>query len=108
MDAIEVTVTCGSTDEARQIMRAAVEARLAACAQTWPVESCFRWGGEVANDREHLVLLKTIDSHFDALCELIRSRHSYELPAIVAVPLAASGPGYLDWLAESTGDGDAS
>lgn len=84
-------------------MRAAVEARLAACAQTWPVESCYRWQGEIADDREHLVLFKSSDAHFSALCELIRSHHSYALPAIAAVAVATAGPGYLDWLMESTG-----
>lgn len=103
MHAIEVTVTCGSVDEARRIMRAAVEARLAACAQTWPVESCYRWEGAIADDHEHLVLFKSADAHFSALCELIRSHHSYDVPAIAAVAVAAAGPGYLDWLVESTG-----
>lgn len=102
MDAIEVTVTCGSADEARRIMHAAVDARLAACGQTWQIESCFRWDGEIADELEQIVVLKTVDRHFGALCELIRALHSYELPAIAAVPLAATGPGYDDWLAAST------
>jgi periplasmic divalent cation tolerance protein len=101
---IDVTVTCGSADEAVAIIEAVVGARLAACGQTWPLTSRYRWRGETAVDEEHLVLLKTIDSHFDAICDVIRSHHSYELPAITAVPLSQTGPGYLEWLVESTQD----
>lgn len=99
---VEVTVTCASADEATSIARAIVEARLAACAQTWPIASCYRWDGAVVDDREHIVLLKTLDTCFDAICTTIRELHSYELPAIVMVPLGGWGPGYLEWLTEST------
>jgi periplasmic divalent cation tolerance protein len=99
---IEVTVTCASADEARTIIRAVVEARLAACGQTWPITSCYRWQGDVADGDEHLLLLKTLAVHFDAICEVIRSHHSYELPAIAAIPVSHAGPGYIEWIAGST------
>lgn len=102
MDAIEVTVTCGSVDEAQSIGRAVVEARLAACAQTWPVFSCYRWQGNVEEEQEYVLLLKTVASHFEQVCETIVALHSYDLPAIVAVPVAHAGPGYDGWLADST------
>ena len=99
---IDVTVACGSADEARAIIRAVVDARLAACGQTWPITSCYRWRGEIAVDGEHLLLFKTLAEHFDAICAVIRANHSYELPAIAAVPLSRAGPGYVDWIVEST------
>ncbi|WP_420638887.1 divalent-cation tolerance protein CutA [Candidatus Poriferisocius sp.] len=101
MNPIEVTVTCATADEARTIMEAVVGRRLAACAQTWPIESCFRWDGDIDHDREHLVLMKTTDACFEAVCAAIAELHSYDLPAIAALPLSHCGPGYEEWLAES-------
>ena len=101
MTPVEVTVTCASADEADNIIRAALEKRLAACCQTWPIRSCYRWEGKIETDEEHLLLLKTAEEHFEAICELIRSLHSYDLPSIVMIPLAATGPGYLEWLEDS-------
>ena len=83
-------------------MKAAVEGRLAACGQTWPIRSCYRWAGRVVNDEEHVLLLKSVDVHFGAVCDVIRSLHSYDLPSIVMIPLEGYGPGYLEWLLEAT------
>lgn len=99
---VEVTVTCGSLDEANAVMRAAVDARLAACAKTWPVTSTYRWQGEVHTDDEHLVVLTTTAGCFDALTQCIGSVHSYDLPTITMVPVRAVGPGVAEWIEEST------
>ena len=84
-------------------MTAVVERRLAACGQTWPIRSCYRWAGKVVDDEEHVLLLKSVDAHFGAVCGVIRSLHSYDLPSIVMIPLEGYGPGYLEWLLEATG-----
>ena len=105
---VEVTVSCGTVEEADAIGRSAVERRLAACSQTWPMRSCYRWNGTVVQDHEHVLLMKTVDIHFQELCNLIRSIHSYELPSIVMIPLEGCGPGYLDWLLEAAGVSDQS
>ena len=102
MKPVEITVTCAGEDEAVRIMRHAVEHRLAACGQTWPIRSCYRWEGTVVSDQEYVLLLKSVDSRFEALCEAIRSLHSYELPSIVMIPLEGTGKGYLEWMLDST------
>ena len=103
MNPVEITVTCGTVEEASQIMHAVVEQRLAACGQTWPIRSCYRWAGKVVTDEEHILLMKSVDMHFSAVCKVIRLLHSYELPSIVMIPLTGYGPGYLEWLLEATG-----
>ncbi|HSL75122.1 MAG TPA: divalent-cation tolerance protein CutA [Ilumatobacteraceae bacterium] len=102
MEPVEVTVTCASAEEASTIGRQAVERRIAACAQRWPITSCYRWEGEVVEDEEWLLLLKSSADHFDAICALVGELHSYELPGIVMLPVAAVGFGYEAWLREST------
>ena len=103
MKPVEITVTCGSAEEAGRIMHAVVEQRLAACGQTWPIRSCYRWQGGVVTDEEHVLLMKSVDVHFGAICEVIALLHGYELPSVVMIPLTGHGPGYLDWLLEATG-----
>ena len=102
MKPVEITVTCASAAEADSIMQSLVAKRLAASGQTWPIKSCYRWDGEVVTDDEHVLLLKTIDAHFNEICDIIRSVHSYELPSIVMIPIIDAGRGYMDWLLAST------
>ena len=102
MKLVHLTVSCATAAEAEQIMQEALNARLAACGQTWPIKSCYRWKDEVVHAAEHILLLKTIDSHFDAICKLIRSLHSYDLPSIMTVPVEECEPEYLDWILDST------
>jgi len=101
--AIEVTVTCASADEAAVIAQSVVDAGLAACAKSWPVASTFRWNGAVESADEHLLVLTTVVGRFDEVCERVGALHSYELPAITAVPVHAFGPGVAEWIVESTG-----
>jgi periplasmic divalent cation tolerance protein len=100
---IEVEVNCPDVDTARAIGRAAVEAGLAACANLVAgVESVYLWEGRVESDPEVALRLKTRLAVFDRLCALIGRMHPYDLPAIVALPVLASGPGYAAWLEEGT------
>ena len=103
MKPVEITVTCSSAEEASRIMHVVVERRLAACGQTWPIRSCYRWAGQVVTDEEHVLLMKSVDVHFRAICEVVRELHSYELPSIVMIPLDGYGPGYLAWSLEAMG-----
>lgn len=102
MTPVEITVTCASADEARSIVARLVAARLVACGQFWPIASCYVWNGAVVDDDEHLLVLKSRAELFDRICVEVRALHSYELPAIVMLPIAAAGPGYLAWLADAT------
>ena len=97
---MEIQVTCGSAEEAAAIARALVEARLVACAQAVPIQSVFVWDGEVQNDDEVLLLLKTRADRFDAIAEFVTEHHSYDLPAITAVTLGGTRA-YLAWVDSS-------
>ncbi|WP_296644001.1 divalent-cation tolerance protein CutA [Roseinatronobacter sp.] len=104
-DLIEVEVTCPDADSARQIARAALEARLVACANILPgLESLFHWQGLIDSESEVLVRMKAPAGQFDALCHVIAAHHPYELPAITALPLTAIGPGVAEWVATECQD----
>ena len=54
------------------------------------------------HDEEHPMLIKTTRERYPALEAAIRANHPYELPEIVALPLTAGLPAYLDWVAAET------
>jgi periplasmic divalent cation tolerance protein len=98
-----VLVTCSSAKEAERITRALVNARLAACGNILrtPIRSVYRWKNKVESAREVLLLLKTSRGRFTKLQASIKRLHSYEVPEIIAIPVAAGSPAYLAWLSES-------
>ena len=103
MTAIAVVTTVATRKEARELARALVEARLAACAQISRIESIYPWKGAIEHGKEYRVLFKTIDDHYPAVERAIRELHSYELPCVVALPVAAGHLPFLDWIAGETG-----
>jgi len=102
-DKIVVLVTCGSAREARRIARALVERRLAACANILaaPVGSVYRWKGKVESAREFLLVIKSSRRNFTAIEKAVRALHSYDVPEIVALPIAVGSRDYLAWIADS-------
>lgn len=102
-DKIVVLVTCGSAKEAQRIARALVEARLAACGNILeaPVHSIYRWKGKVESAREYLLIIKTSRRRFAALGDAVKRLHSYDVPEIISLPVAAGSTAYLNWIATS-------
>jgi periplasmic divalent cation tolerance protein len=102
-DKIVVLVTCGSAKEARKIARALVEQRVAACVNILqaPVLSIYRWKRKAESAKEVLLVIKTTRRRFAALQRAVRSLHSYDVPEIIALPIADGAHGYLTWIADS-------
>ena len=99
---IVVLITAPSAAEARTLADRLVEENLAACVQILaPMESVYRWKGQVESAAEVLLLVKTLETHFKELETRVRAVHSYETPEIVAIPVTAISSPYLEWLVES-------
>jgi periplasmic divalent cation tolerance protein len=98
-----VLVTCGSRSEARKIARLVVKARLGACVNilSAPVESVYRWRGKVESANEFLLVMKTTKARFSKLRDAILKAHSYDVPEVVALPIACGSTKYLAWIAKS-------
>ncbi|MEM3086811.1 MAG: divalent-cation tolerance protein CutA [Halobacteria archaeon] len=99
---VEVFVTAGTPAEARRLARALVERRLAACVNLHPVRSVYRWKGKVEEAREVALTAKTTRASFPALRAAILELHSYEVPCILALPVAEGHAPYLQWVRSST------
>lgn len=88
---------------AEKLARQLVEARAAACvSQLAPCISTYRWKNNIETSTEVPLLIKTTRAAYPRLEKLIREAHPYELPEIIAVPLTAGLPAYMDWIAVET------
>ncbi|MDG4648261.1 divalent cation tolerance protein CutA [Roseibacterium sp. SDUM158017] len=100
---IHVTTTCATLDDARALARAALEARLAACANVTPgIVSLFHWQGEVQEETEVALTFKTTEARRGALVALIARAHPYDLPVITWDEVAAT-PEAAGWCQDETG-----
>jgi periplasmic divalent cation tolerance protein len=102
-DVATVTITFGSAEEAEATAAALVEARLAACAQVWPISSTYRWQGEVERAAEHRLEAKTLATKLPELEAFVRERHSYEIPEIIAHATSFASETYAQWVRENVG-----
>jgi periplasmic divalent cation tolerance protein len=94
-----VLVTAPGLEVARGLARALVEAKLAACVNLVPgVRSVYRWKGEVQEDEEVLLVVKTRAERGAALAERIRDLHPYDLPEVLELAAVGGSPAYLDWV----------
>jgi len=87
---------------ANELAAALVTGKLAACVQISEVASHYVWKGAAAREKEFLLAAKIRRADFDAVAAAIRALHSYELPEIIATPIIAGDPAYLDWLRRQT------
>ena len=99
---VQVDTTVATHAAAIALARGLVEARLAACAQIGAIESVYCWNGEVREEPEWRVTLKTTPQRKDELVGALRERHGYELPQIL-VTTALASEDYARWVADSTG-----
>lgn len=100
-EAVVVLVTA-PPDRAAGLARSLVEARLAACVATMPIQSTYRWKGEIHEDAEVQLVLKTTRDRFAAIEAHLREHHPYEVVEVLALPIVAGGAPYLAWLRDET------
>lgn len=99
-----MTVTVERRDDADRIADLLLERRLVACVQiVGPVESRYRWQGEVNRASEHLLLIKTTAALLDGATAAIVDAHPYDVPEVLAVPVVGGHRPYLDWVTDSVG-----
>ena len=97
-----IYITTKDEDEARKIGRTLVEEKLAACVNILPIKSIYRWEGEIEEEGETAMLVKTRAELADKVIERVKELHSYEVPCIVSLSIDKGNPDYLKWIEEST------
>lgn len=102
-DKILVISNCGTSEEAHEVARALIEARLAACVNIVPgVQSIYHWQGAIEEAAEWTLLIKTRRTLFDRLCAELRRTHSYQVPEVIAIPIIDGHSEYLAWIERET------
>jgi periplasmic divalent cation tolerance protein len=103
MEPLFVYVTCKNRDQALEIGKTVVTARLAACANVIDgMESIYWWQEELQTDKEAVLILKSRRDLLEALTEKVKSEHSYQVPCVVALPIVGGNQDYLHWLLTET------
>lgn len=94
-----VLTTVDSAERARDLSQRLVESSNAACVQVLgPLSSTYRWKKNVETAREWLCLIKTREELFSKVEATVGEIHPYEVPEIVALPIAQGSRRYLSWL----------
>jgi len=97
-----VLATAPDVKTARKLARAALKARLIACANLIPrIESHYRWEGKIESGAEVLMILKTSTARLAALEKFILAMHPYDTAEFLVLPISRGSQRYLDWVAES-------
>ncbi len=98
-----IMTTVGSEEQGIQIAQAVVERGQAACVNIVKhIRSIYRWKGEIWDDDEYLLIIKTRESLFQVVRETVRSLHSYELPEVLCVPVTKLDERVQGWILDTT------
>lgn len=94
-----VYITTSGEEESKKIGRIVVEERLAGCVNIIStIESLYWWKGEIEEDNESILIAKTKVSNVENIIKRVKEIHSYENPAILAIPIINGSKEYLDYL----------
>jgi len=101
--ALVVLCSCPDAAVALDIARELVSQGLAACVnRLGSVTSVYRWAGQVCEESEQLLVIKTTPECYEALEMRLKALHPYEIPEIIAIPVVQGSRQYLDWLTQAT------
>jgi periplasmic divalent cation tolerance protein len=99
MNHLLVITTCPNAECAEEIAQHLVREHLAACVNQLPgVRSVYEWQGEIHNDQEIMLFIKTKNGVYERVEQAIRSLHPYDVPEVIAFDIARGSANYLSWI----------
>lgn len=102
-DHVVVLTTTPTEEEGHELARALVEKRLAACVQvTSKIQAVYRWKGEIYNEPEWQLWIKTASDKVADLVAWLPENHSGEVPELIVLPITGGWSTYLDWITAET------
>ncbi len=102
-DAVIAITTTNNEREARMLAERMVRERLAACVQIVPkIQSIYEWDGEIHNDMEHMLIIKSREECVKNLKAFMEKNHSYEVPEFLVMPVVDGLEDYFKWLKDNT------
>lgn len=102
MNGYYVVLITVPVDKGEELANFIVENKLGACVNVVPeVKSVYWWKGNIEKDKEALLVVKTSSEKFKELLEKVKGVHPYTVPEIIALPIVAGNPDYLNWIEDS-------
>ncbi len=98
---VDVVLCTAPPDRAAELARSLVGEKLAACVNILPsVRSIYRWDGELCDDEESLLVIKTASERVPALSKRLIELHPYDVPEVIALPVreGVGNAQYLQWV----------
>lgn len=103
MEFIVIYCTVPNKKEGTEIAKVLLEQKLVACINIIDkVESIFSWDGEIMEEKEALMMIKTKKELFSQINHTIQKLHSYNVPEVIAMPIIEADETYLKWIAHET------
>ena len=96
-----VYTTAGSEEEAENISKNLIEKNLAACINTFPIKSFYKWKGKTETDNEVAMIIKTRSELVKKIIKEIKKIHSYEIPAIFSISIEKGDKDFFNWINEN-------
>jgi periplasmic divalent cation tolerance protein len=97
-----ILTTVDSQEEAESLASMLVSEQMAACVQFTTIHSTYTWAGELHQDPEWLLLIKTRADLYPKVENALRAHHSYDTPEIIQVPILRGSAAYFAWIDENT------
>jgi periplasmic divalent cation tolerance protein len=104
---VEIVTTTANEEDASRLARVLVEERLAACGSWRPIRSVYRWKGELCDEREIELHLKTTAGAAPRAERRLQELHPYETPSILRVRFLAANDDYASWVRSHVGESSA-
>ncbi|HEC88878.1 MAG TPA: divalent-cation tolerance protein CutA, partial [Thermoplasmata archaeon] len=92
-----VVTTCRREDE-EKIVNVLLSSQLAACINSFDVDSTYIWKGKVEKDNEKILFIKTKRDRYKEVEKKIKENHSYKVPEIICIEIKNGYDGYLKWI----------
>lgn len=102
-DAMIILCTCPAKDDvAQSLATALVESGRVACVNILPqVQSIYRWQGQIENDAEILLIIKSTHDCYEEIEQMLKKLHPYDVPEIIMLPIQQGSSDYLKWLTDA-------
>lgn len=98
-EVVEVTTTLETAEQAQVLAKWLVGQQLAACVQiTGPIQSVYRWQGEICESSEYRCTIKSTQSMLEDVKQGIQQQHPYDVPEILVQNVADCSDAYAEWL----------
>ena len=98
---IIIQTTVDEQKKAKNLINLLLETNKIACGTYHEIQSSYKWKDQLLEDSEFEISLYTKDSLMREVVDIVKHRHSYELPKITVLEPVFTLPEYERWVTDS-------